>query len=203
MLFSGLALNAIALALLYQPVQWHVARTQSPTDDHETNAAPSDTPEIKCSYCMLSSRKNRNIFSSQYLYNSDNQSVTGYEIIDPGTPMMSRANDGWYSAKNSNYGSRVSLTSAGKFNTRIESKTNIATLSNRPSFANLNSLVDGKRKVPRNNSATELGNYGAQGLPASDRSSYTNLRALAKEEKRNYYGQGAVPASNRSSYTNL
>lgn len=35
--------------------------------------------------------------------------VSGYEITDPGTPMMVKYNDGWYSK--SQLGSRLSLTS--------------------------------------------------------------------------------------------
>lgn len=71
--------------------------------------------------------------SSQYLHNVDDYLATGYEIIDPGTPMIARANDGWYSsssAKRSLYGSKVSLNNSKK----SSRKTSFIQLSTRPSF---------------------------------------------------------------------
>lgn len=190
LIFSGLALNIIALALFYQPVQWHIRRLSIPDniDQNNSTAAACEISEIKCSYCKLLSRKSTKLFSSQNLYNSDHQSIAGYEIIDPGTPMMSRANDGWYSAKNSNYSSRLSLSS-GKFNTRIESNTATNDTISKPHLS-------------RNNSAN-LNSYFSQGMN-SNRSSYTNLGSFPKDDKRSHYGQGTVIiTSNRSSYTSL
>ena len=38
----------------------------------------------------------KELFGSQYLYYDDEElGASGIDIIGPGTPMMSRANDGW------------------------------------------------------------------------------------------------------------
>lgn len=91
--------------------------------------------------------------SSQYLHNVDDYFATGYEIIDPGTPMLAKANDGWYSsssAKRSLYGSKMSLTSR-KMN-ELDSKkasTQNLVISNRPSYVNLVTSVVPETKPKR------------------------------------------------------
>lgn len=132
LLYTGLALNAVVCALIYQPVQWHVKK---PEKQPEIGQPPAE-PTIECDYCAMAKRKNKSIFSSQYLYNADDASVTGYEIVDPGTPMLSLANDGW-SSRRSLYGSRLSLSSRtpSRFGSRIASSQNLS--SNRTSFVNL------------------------------------------------------------------
>lgn len=123
LIYTGLALNAVMCALMYQPVQWHVKNTKDQPDH-----GPIE-PQVECDYCSMAKRKNQSIFSSQYLYNADDSSVTGYEIVDPGTPMLSLANDGW--------SSRMSLTSRqpSRFGSRIASSQNLT--SNRASYVNL------------------------------------------------------------------
>lgn len=38
----------------------------------------------------------REVFGSQYLYYDDKeQGASGIDVMGPGTPMMSKANDGW------------------------------------------------------------------------------------------------------------
>ena len=50
---------------------------------------------MQSNYSTLSFVKEK--FGSQYLYYDDEEDgASGIDIIDPGTPMMSRANDGWY-----------------------------------------------------------------------------------------------------------
>lgn len=128
LIYTGLALNAVVCALIYQPVQWHVKKLEKPPPEQgQLNEAL-----VECDYCSMAKRKNQSIFSSQYLYNADDSSITGYEIVDPGTPMLSLANDGW-----TYHGSRMSLTSRqpSRFGSRIASSQNLA--SNRTSYVNL------------------------------------------------------------------
>lgn len=131
-LYTGLALVAALCSLLYQPVQWHVKKTN--TDEQMIS---NMTRAIECDYCAMLRGKNKSVFSSQYLYNSDNANVTGYEIIDPATPMLPLANDGWSSRHSS---SRNSLHSnrQSRLGSRITSSQNLVG-SNRPSSANLTS----------------------------------------------------------------
>lgn len=145
LLYTGLALNAAMCSLLFQPVQWHVKKSDKSNGEDPAQNAPT----IECDYCVLAKRRNQSFISSQYLYNADNSNVTGYEIIDPGTPMLSLANDGWSSRK-SLHGSRASLYSnrTSRFGSRIASSQNLVD-SNRPSSVNLNVLAKerDKRKI--------------------------------------------------------
>lgn len=88
LIYTGLAFNAVVCALAFQPVQWHVKNTEPKTDE-ELQLKQNTAAQIECDYCLMTKRRNQSIFSSQYLYNADNASATGYEIIDPGVPMLS------------------------------------------------------------------------------------------------------------------
>lgn len=119
LIFAGFAMNAIVCSMLLQPVHWH-AKLLPPSDVEEAK------PEPGCRFCQSQPpplRKDHSLLSSQYIYNADDACTTGYEIIDPGTPMLSRANDGWY-------GSRLNLGTPSRMP------------SSRPSFANLTSAVE-------------------------------------------------------------
>ncbi|XP_017110769.1 uncharacterized protein LOC108134826 [Drosophila elegans] len=124
LIYAGIGMNAILCALTLQPVLWHVKKPEKPiavviegvteteklqTDVLEANGnllAPSNDPwkDYECKYCQYQKRAKRGIFSSQYLFNVDDPERPGYEITEPGTPMLARANDGWF-------GSKLSLTS--------------------------------------------------------------------------------------------
>ncbi|KXJ70132.1 hypothetical protein RP20_CCG024732 [Aedes albopictus] len=120
LIFAGFAMNAIVCSLLLQPVHWH-AKPLPPPDVEEAKLEVQ-----RCQYCQSQTRplrKDHSVLSSQYLYNADDACTTGYEIIDPGTPMLSRANDGWY-------GSRMNLGTPSR------------APSSRPSYANLSSAVE-------------------------------------------------------------
>lgn len=122
LIFAGFAMNAIVCSLLLQPVHWH-AKPLPPPDVEE---AKPEGLAPRCQYCQSQPRplrKDHSVLSSQYLYNADDACTTGYEIIDPGTPMLSRANDGWY-------GSRMNLGTPSRVP------------SSRPSYANLSSAVE-------------------------------------------------------------
>ncbi|XP_055639974.1 uncharacterized protein LOC129777621 [Toxorhynchites rutilus septentrionalis] len=147
LIFAGFAMNAVACSLLLQPVEWH-AKSANPTITNEADVEPTSL----CQYCQSHPlRKDHSALSSQYLYNADNNCATGYEIIDPGTPMLSRANDGWYSsnAARSHYGSRMNLTSASRLT------------STRPSYANL--AESSKRALDEEAPTTPLADRGATG----------------------------------------
>lgn len=136
LLFSGFALNAIACSLIFQPVRWH---TKSLSDNEEL----LKENDYECFYCQTLKRANPSIFSSQYIYNADCNAFPGYEIIDPGTPMMARSNDGWSSRKRSLYGSKHSMNSrtpridyeSKRASTRTSNQNLV--ISNRPSYVNL------------------------------------------------------------------
>ncbi|XP_039446150.1 uncharacterized protein LOC120425607 [Culex pipiens pallens] len=136
LIFAGIAMNAIVCSMLLQPVEWHVK--QPPAEDVE-KVKPEEP--VQCQFCASHPlRKDHSILSSQYLYNADDVCATGYEIIDPGTPMLSRANDGWYSGNpaRSHYGSRLNL---GGTPSRMP--------SSRPSFVNLTAAAEAtKRQQP-------------------------------------------------------
>ncbi|XP_017869450.1 PREDICTED: uncharacterized protein LOC108618054 [Drosophila arizonae] len=120
LIFAALALHSFVGALIFQPVRYHLRPNAATEAKDEADAAlkqPEQQPEILCAHCTLQrKREPGGIFSSQYLYQDDDAQRPGYEIIEPGTPMLSRANDGWY-------GSKMSLTSGRmRFRTVSSSK---------------------------------------------------------------------------------
>ncbi|CAO1385665.1 unnamed protein product [Diamesa serratosioi] len=144
---SALALNAIACSLLLQPVAWHTKKIPNALKDDVEVQLIDKIPDVVCKYCQSLKKRHPSVVSSQYLYNSDDYYATGYEIIDPGTPMLAGANDGWFSsnsAKRSLYGSKMSLSS--KKNVEQDSKkasNQNLVMSNRPSVRSM--------KEPSNN----------------------------------------------------
>ncbi|XP_034652721.1 monocarboxylate transporter 1-like isoform X1 [Drosophila subobscura] len=119
LIYAGIAMNAVLCALTLQPVLRHARKPKTESADGAETAkdqpemmeangnllAPSSDPWIdyECKYCQYQKRAKRGIFSSQYLFNVDDPERPGYEITEPGTPMLARANDGWF-------GSKLSLT---------------------------------------------------------------------------------------------
>ncbi|XP_075154457.1 uncharacterized protein LOC142228052 [Haematobia irritans] len=101
-IFAALSLHAFMSALIYQPVQKHVSRSSN--ESTKPTAVLEENSQHLCQYCEMQLQKQKGIFSSQYLYQDDDEDKPGFEIIEPGTPMLSRANDGWF-------GSRKSLAS--------------------------------------------------------------------------------------------
>uniref|UniRef100_A0A1I8P4X9 Major facilitator superfamily (MFS) profile domain-containing protein n=1 Tax=Stomoxys calcitrans TaxID=35570 RepID=A0A1I8P4X9_STOCA len=102
-IFAALSLHAVVSALIYQPVQYHVHKRSD--DSTQPPVVLEENLQHLCKYCELQLQKQTGIFSSQYLYQDDDEDKPGFEIIEPGTPMLSRANDGWY-------GSKMSLASS-------------------------------------------------------------------------------------------
>lgn len=150
LIFTGIALNALVCAFIFQPVQWHTKKP-SKTLAMEENLL---TSLPKCDLCQMVKRRAPNIVSSEYLYNADNAGATGYEIIDPGIPMLSLANDGM-SSRRSMYGSRSSVYSnrASRIGSRKPSSQNLfgLTHTNRSSSVNLVAMAkERKRKISEN-----------------------------------------------------
>lgn len=112
LIYAGVAMNAFLCALTFQPARWHMSKSETTKEvEANGNTTQNDTvaekplqQEFECKYCQYQKREKRSIFSSQYLFNDDDPDTPGYEITEPATPMLARANDGWY-------GSKMSLTS--------------------------------------------------------------------------------------------
>lgn len=112
LVYSAVALNAFLCALTLQPVLRHVKKpleekvleTNGNTIPNTAVATEKDQNDFECKYCQYKRKGKRSIFSSQYLFNDDDSERPGYEITEPATPMLARANDGWY-------GSKISLAS--------------------------------------------------------------------------------------------
>ncbi|XP_016976991.1 monocarboxylate transporter 9 [Drosophila rhopaloa] len=83
LLFAGVSLHTIACSLIYQPVKWHVVKR-----DHDAEALQLDKP--------LAEREDQ-----------DEDIIKN--VVEPDTPVLPRANDGWF-------GSRASLNSSGTRN---------------------------------------------------------------------------------------
>lgn len=111
LLFAAISLHSFVCALIYQPVRYHTRPGEVLDSD------PEQQPEVLCPHCAWQQKREPGgIFSSQYLCQDDDAQRPGYEICEPGTPMLSRANDGWF-------GSRLSLTSGRlRFRTISSSK---------------------------------------------------------------------------------
>lgn len=159
LIFGALAFNAVALAMVYQPVEWHMRPVDQSKEDAEgageTSASPADA-DGHCAHCQ------------QQL-----AIVDGYAIVDPGTPMLAHANDGWFSAtpaKRSLYSSRVSLTTSA-FASRNPSVAN-----NMQSFKRQLSVTNDEEAAPGSSSG------GAVPEVRSNRVSFA--KDLAKEMKR-------------------
>ncbi|KAH9641901.1 hypothetical protein HF086_011651 [Spodoptera exigua] len=184
LIISGISLHAIACALLLQPVEWHTKKPNEKDEDQE-KLLKSDTKDEKAEskkqesgyFSQMSKFKNLSAFSSQYLYNEDDPVNPGYEITDPGVPMMLRANDGYFSQSRQSK-SRLSSREGSNKNSQMNSRLN----SKKPSMTNL--VENRSRKSStlylnesKKNSSANLGAY----LNESKKNSSANLGALAQE----------------------
>lgn len=169
LIISGISLHAIACALLLQPVEWH-CKTPDENKADEEKLIKQESSEQKPNhkktdqesgyFSQVSKFKNLSAFSSQYLYNEDDVINTGYEITDPGIPMMIRANDGYFSSSRQSR-SRLSSREGSNKNSRLNSK--------KPSMTNL----------AENRSRKSSTLY----LNESKKNSSANLGAMAQERE--------------------
>lgn len=167
LIISGFALHAIACALLLHPVEWHSKPNVKDEDKEKllsSNIKNSNNIEnandANGYFSQVSKIKNLSVFSSQYLYNEDDPLTPGYEITDPGVPMMIRSNDGYFSQSRQSK-SRVSSRDASAKNSQLNSK--------KPSMSNL--LENRSRK-----SSTLY-------LNESKKNSYANLGSLNQDRE--------------------
>lgn len=202
LVLSGFALHAIACALLLQPVELHLKEPDNKTIEEETLIKEDNNQKHKESGYFSKKLKNMSAFSSQYLYNEDDPSNPGYEITDPGIPMLVRANDGYFSQSRQSR-SRVSSRDGSTHHSRVNSKkTSTSNLlesrsrksstlylneSKKNSFANLSSLAEkGISKKP--SSTNLLDNRSRKSstlyLNESKKNSSANLSALAEKGKK-------------------
>ena len=168
LIISGFALHSLACALLLHPVEWH-SKTCDVKDEDKEKLLSSNTKnnndteksnEANGYFSQVSKIKNRSVFSSQYLYNEDDPVTPGYEITDPGIPMMIRSNDGYVSQSRQSK-SRVSSRDASAKTSQLNSK--------KPSMTNL--LENRSRK-----SSTLY-------LNESKKNSYANLGSLNQDRE--------------------
>nr|XP_003702375.1 PREDICTED: uncharacterized protein LOC100881817 isoform X1 [Megachile rotundata] len=135
LIFGAVAFNAVACALLLQPVQWHVKKEEDTKIDNgvvvECQALPTPGQNVTETACesnenTVPSKSLENIskniysnlsvwkqkFGSQYLYYDDKEEgPSGIDLVEPGTPMMSRSNDGWFSRRHTSTPSIISRVS--------------------------------------------------------------------------------------------
>nr|XP_033330743.1 monocarboxylate transporter 13-like [Megalopta genalis]XP_033330744.1 monocarboxylate transporter 13-like [Megalopta genalis]XP_033330745.1 monocarboxylate transporter 13-like [Megalopta genalis]XP_033330746.1 monocarboxylate transporter 13-like [Megalopta genalis]XP_033330747.1 monocarboxylate transporter 13-like [Megalopta genalis] len=139
LIIGGVTFNGVACALLLQPVSRHLKKkritdqsnaiddveseepftytkveTEPPVENKdntwESEASENIDDNDRSSYGALSLAKEK--FSSQYLYYDDAEDgASGIDVMAPGVLMMSRANDGWYSRKNTSTTSVASRVS--------------------------------------------------------------------------------------------
>ncbi|XP_068970748.1 uncharacterized protein [Bombus flavifrons] len=172
LIFGGLAFNAVVCALLLQPASWHVKKKQdiekSPniknvnaeelpmTDKITTNVTSQSTSlenvakNTQSNYSISNLVKRK--FGSQYLYYDDDEyGASGIDVMSPGTPMMSRANDGWFSRRNTSTTSITSKSSRKESFSWTPSPTPSINLSRQPSLNKRSSV----KNLNRPNGETE------------------------------------------------
>ncbi|KAL4714464.1 hypothetical protein ACJJTC_017759 [Scirpophaga incertulas] len=203
LIISGISLHAIACALLLQPVEWHCkAPPENVMDEekliHSESKDNFEKHKENSYFSHISKIKHLSAFSSQYLYNEDDAITPGYEITDPGIPMMIRANDGYFSQSRQSR-SRLSSREGSNKNSRLNSKKSSMTnlLENRSrknstmylneskknSSANLGSVVQERENYkPKRKASLTLGNL----IPESEIEDCPTLKApqdLKADEK--------------------
>lgn len=202
LIFTGIALNAFVCVCIFQPVQWHIKKSPK---EHTVEENLMQMPLVpKCDFCQMTKKRGPNILSGEYLYNADNASATGYEIIDPGIPMLSLANDGM-SPRRSMYGSRSSLYSnrASRIGSRKPSSQNLVSL-NRSSSVNLVAMAkERKRKIsenikiaehPEDASSTDMQNgISENGMKQTEPKTYSDIR-IADTPDIKYFINDAQPS---------
>ncbi|XP_022901447.2 monocarboxylate transporter 9-like isoform X1 [Onthophagus taurus] len=133
-IFAGFSMHAIACALLLQPVHWHTTFREEGQKLTEGESGFFDGKH----------KKSKSLLSSQYFDNDDERFSCGFDMVDPGTPMLIYANDGWYSRKSSLRGSRMSLASSRGRSRLASGQTSVA-MSKKSSYTNLTEI---KKKKP-------------------------------------------------------
>lgn len=199
LIISGISLHSFAFALLLQPVEWHTKKPPPKEVEERKKISEIITnekkqhPENNLESGYFSSKlKSLSAFSSQYLYNEDDPINPGYEITDPGVPMMIRANDGYFSQSRqsrSRRSSKDNSTKTSRLNSKKPSMTNL--LENRSRKTSTLYLNDSKK-----NSFSNLGQL------AHEREAYKPITNLVESRSRKS-STSYINESKKKSSTNL
>ncbi|KOC62834.1 Monocarboxylate transporter 14 [Habropoda laboriosa] len=144
-IFGGFTFNAVVCALLLQPVSEHVKRRQAEIIDKKYQSLENIDGDTRNSLSLVTDK-----FGSQYLYYDDKEDgASGIDVIGPETSMMSRANDGWFSRKNTSTTSISSKTSKKESSSRNLSRKSSVNLSRQSSLNRESSVrnLNSRRKV--------------------------------------------------------
>ncbi|XP_017484098.1 PREDICTED: uncharacterized protein LOC108372829 isoform X2 [Rhagoletis zephyria] len=111
MIYAGISLNTLVCAMTLQPVLWHSSKPQNCDRDEVTELSTRSLPvainpissEVvyECKYCQYVKRGRPSVVAPQFPFDDSDSDTFSYEITEPGTPLMSRANDGWFGSKTS------------------------------------------------------------------------------------------------------
>ncbi|KZC08123.1 Monocarboxylate transporter 12 [Dufourea novaeangliae] len=162
LIIGGVTFNSVACALLLQPVSRHIKKkrntdqlnrnedvdckesstyTKVKTETEDQNG--DDTCEKRSSENVAENRRNsfsalsiaKEKFGSQYLYYDDEEDgASGIDVIGPSAVMMSRANDGWFSRKDTSTVSIASKTSNKESTSKCSSQRPPLTISRQSSL---------------------------------------------------------------------
>lgn len=218
LVLAGFSLHAVACALLLQPVEWHLKKPTKEDGDNEKllklELHNSDDKKKEGGHITpLSKVKSFSIFSSQYLYNEDDPVTPGYEIIDPGVPMMTRANDGYFS-QSSQSKSKISLEKRSIPNLLENRSRKSSTLylneSKKNSVANLGAFTEEREtyKPKRLNSTSETQIPESEIEDCPSHKAPQDLKSEGKavqniDSEKNKYKRIVVDANNAIANTNI
>ncbi|XP_031844862.1 uncharacterized protein LOC116432331 [Nomia melanderi] len=190
LIIGGLTFNAVACTLLLQPVSRHIKKKrntnqlsnngdleckdsstyvkvnteppdQNKQNTYEAKALANVSESRRYSYGALSLATEK--FGSQYLYYDDEEDgASGIDVMGPDILMMSRANDGWFSRKNTSTASIASRVSKKEDVSRIPSRRT-SLISRQSSFSRGSSM----KNVTRQLSETETYRRRTSGYQSS------------------------------------
>ncbi|XP_053950584.1 uncharacterized protein LOC128858383 isoform X1 [Anastrepha ludens] len=119
LIYAGISLNTFLCALTLQPVLWHSPKPQNVAEEEVNEATKSlsipinaNELEYECKYCQYMKHDRVSVAAPLYAIDDNELDTYSYEFTEPGTPLMSRANDGWF-------GSKSSLNSSIRLRNRI------------------------------------------------------------------------------------
>lgn len=159
-IFAAISLHSAASALVYQPVRYHAKKHKnsimSPNDPVDGNKRE---PERLCQYCELQKMKqSRPLASIEYLCKDDDEDNPGFEITEPGTPMLSRANDGYFGRSRT-----VSTSKDMESNRRLRKSISEDSETSQTDFYKPNNFNRQREDAIRNNGLSRQ--YGNPNIP--------------------------------------
>ncbi|XP_011313887.1 uncharacterized protein [Fopius arisanus] len=151
LILGGFSAHSIACSLLLHPVAWHAKkisvmdelRAEAIKEKHDimlNNGVRKDLKALSVENLkekLSTIADDRQGFGSQYLYYDDEEEGAVGIDVEGGTPMMSRANDGWFSKKNSSTVSLTSNRTVKHENSQVRLRNKSFSLSRPPSITAL------------------------------------------------------------------